>query len=112
MSKHSTKIAEKVSAVSSKPEYSGLCVNCVNANTCTYPRELNRPVLQCEEFDCYEIPVEKTTVDRILAIASSQVSSGIEESVGLKGLCVNCENRKTCTFPKPAAGVWHCEEYA
>jgi NADH-quinone oxidoreductase subunit E len=28
-----------------------------------------------------------------------------------KGLCLNCANRETCTFPKPEGGVWHCDEY-
>jgi len=27
------------------------------------------------------------------------------------GLCVNCEDRETCVYPKPDGGVWHCEEY-
>jgi hypothetical protein len=27
------------------------------------------------------------------------------------GLCRNCENRRTCAFPKPEGGIWHCEEY-
>ncbi len=27
------------------------------------------------------------------------------------GLCMNCENRFSCTFPVPEGGVWHCEEY-
>jgi hypothetical protein len=26
-------------------------------------------------------------------------------------LCSNCEDRHTCIYPKPAGGVWHCEEY-
>ena len=30
----------------------------------------------------------------------------------LKGLCINCENRETCILPKPAGGVWQCEEYS
>jgi len=38
--------------------------------------------------------------------------TGTKPEVGeLKGLCINCENRFTCILPKPAGGVWHCEEY-
>jgi len=33
------------------------------------------------------------------------------ETHSFKGLCINCENRFTCILPKPAGGVWHCEEY-
>ncbi len=107
------KKAEKVSAVSKKPEYGGLCSTCNNASTCIYPRDSNRPVLQCEEFDGYAVPSERTTVSAILAKTRPQVQSGAEEKdlVKYKGLCMNCENRKTCTFPKPEEGVWHCEEY-
>ena len=112
MSKHSTKTVEKVSAVSKKREYTGLCITCQNAASCIYPRDLDQPVLQCEEFDCYETPMETTTVDKILAIARTRDTSDTEEVVALKGLCVNCENRTTCIFPKPETGVWRCEEYA
>lgn len=28
-----------------------------------------------------------------------------------RGLCINCDVRDTCTFPKPEGGVWFCEEY-
>ncbi|HVP35369.1 MAG TPA: hypothetical protein VMT04_00100 [Terriglobales bacterium] len=109
MSKRSTKVIEKVSSVTKKREYTGLCLTCQNASTCIYPRSSDRPVLQCEEFDCYEAPMERTTVDRILAIARNGARS--EKESDLKGLCVNCENRATCTFQKPEAGVWRCEEY-
>ncbi|MCC7292099.1 MAG: hypothetical protein IT449_08580 [Phycisphaerales bacterium] len=27
------------------------------------------------------------------------------------GLCLTCEKRLTCTFPKPEGGVLHCEEF-
>jgi hypothetical protein len=30
----------------------------------------------------------------------------------LLGLCINCENLRGCNLPKPAAGVWMCEEYS
>jgi hypothetical protein len=105
--------AEKVSVASKKKEYRGLCSTCNNASTCIYPRDSKRPVLQCEEFDGYAVPPDRTTVNGILAKSRSQVTSGAEvkDSVEYKGLCRNCENRKTCTFPKPEEGVWHCEEY-
>ncbi|OGC81550.1 MAG: hypothetical protein A2W07_09500 [candidate division Zixibacteria bacterium RBG_16_43_9] len=111
MSKRSTKVMEKVSPVTKKREYTGLCLTCQNASTCIYPRNLDQPVLQCEEFDCYETPMERTTVDKILAIARTQAESRPEKMNSLKGLCINCENRATCIFPKPETGVWRCEEY-
>jgi hypothetical protein len=27
------------------------------------------------------------------------------------GICSNCDNCRTCVFPKPEGGIWHCEEY-
>lgn len=104
---------ETVDAVSKKTEYKGLCSTCNNAATCIYPRDSERPVLQCEEFDGYAAPSERTTVNDFLGKTSSQVRSGAQEddAVKHKGLCQNCGNRKTCTFPKPEEGIWHCEEY-
>lgn len=29
----------------------------------------------------------------------------------LKGLCGNCDFADTCIYTKPAAGIWHCNEY-
>ena len=29
----------------------------------------------------------------------------------LRGLCVNCDHRYECTFPRPVRGVWSCDEY-
>ena len=28
-----------------------------------------------------------------------------------KGLCRNCDKRENCDLPKPAEGVWDCDEY-
>jgi|WetSurMetagenome_2_1015567.scaffolds.fasta_scaffold308089_1 hypothetical protein len=38
----------------------------------------------------------------------------INSTVGhnkLKGLCGNCDFAETCIYFKPAAGIWHCNEY-
>jgi hypothetical protein len=29
----------------------------------------------------------------------------------LRGLCVNCDLRRDCTYPRPVSGVWNCDEY-
>jgi hypothetical protein len=86
-----------------RKEYQGLCTSCRNAAGCTYPRDSDRAVVQCEEFEGYE-PLQRR--------APSQTSAAKPEDSGkYKGLCVNCENRQHCTFPKPEGGVLHCEEY-
>jgi hypothetical protein len=46
------------------------CSSCKTASGCTYPRELKRPVLQCEEFEGYEPRIVKTTVEKILSTAN------------------------------------------
>lgn len=87
-----------------KPTYKGLCSTCKKAPTCTFPRSLERPVMHCDEFEGYEGP--KTGV--IPRVASPPEAA---DRVVFKGLCKNCEDRFTCTYPKPAGGVWRCEEY-
>ncbi|MCK4679077.1 MAG: hypothetical protein KAT48_13160 [Bacteroidales bacterium] len=85
----------------------GLCSTCNNLPTCIfYQRNGSRIVWYCELFDDY-VPVQE------LQKPEKKVESKTEEkSKGkLKGLCVNCEDRDTCTFPKPEGGIWHCEEY-
>lgn len=105
---------QTVTRAPAKPQYGGLCLTCDHARSCTYPRDPERPVLQCEEFEAYDMPVERTTVDAFLASsnANARAASGPNGKGEFKGLCANCENRKTCTFPRPEEGVWHCEEYA
>lgn len=85
----------------------GLCLTCNNAPTCIfYQRNGSRIVWYCELFDDY-VPVQE------LQKPEKKVESKTEEkSKGkFKGLCVNCEDRDTCTFTKPEGGIWHCEEY-
>ena len=86
---------------------SGLCVNCIKLNECSYYRRNSKPVIFCEEYECAQEIINQ-------AIASPQNDSEVEENMiagRVKGLCINCERRDTCSFPKPEGGVWHCEEY-
>ncbi|MHC4505741.1 MAG: hypothetical protein ACYTFI_20745, partial [Planctomycetota bacterium] len=77
-----------------------------------------------EEFEV-EVgePVKLSGLRRAEAASAAQagrdvVSSGPSPGAGdeddfarYRGLCGNCEERRSCTFPKPEGGVWHCEEY-
>jgi hypothetical protein len=56
----------------------------------------------------------------IALMANIRVSRQIaDDSIGnwepatgiLRGLCVNCDRRYDCTYPKPPSGVWSCDEY-
>jgi hypothetical protein len=84
-----------------------LCSNCKNAPTCTFPKDPDRPSLYCEEFEIEELPHKKIT--EMPPIASHFTKE--KDTSGFKGLCSDCENRKTCGFPKLEGGIWHCEEY-
>ncbi len=96
-----------------KIEYKGLCLNCDNASNCTFPRYPEKPVLQCEEYVCSPTRMEKNVAkERYLPTDSEVKSITDEEKLGkYRGLCVNCDMRETCTYPKGEGGVWHCENY-
>ena len=91
-----------------------LCSTCIHAEYCSYPRDLVTPVHQCEEFDDrVEVSAKGEIVsDNVEIYARAELDDIEDEPVGLKGLCVDCVNRKTCRFPKAEGGVWYCEEYA
>lgn len=93
------------------PAFQGLCVNCMDAESCMFCRQAKTPILHCEEYKpcerirCHPGPKREGLPTREEALAM------LREPVDLKGLCMNCENRFGCTFPKPPGGVWHCSEY-
>jgi hypothetical protein len=86
--------------------YYGICTTCNYAPECVNSTNSENPVLFCEMFDDYVEPVRKEKPAVQPKPAPKEPETG-----ELKGLCVNCENRATCNFPKPEGGVWHCEEY-
>ena len=101
--------------------YRGLCATCEGWATCTYPIPKDRPVLFCEEFEglCDNLTAAVGPISPLLRAAQTQ-TTGVRHEPRIKmrekpsrhkGLCRTCENRETCTFPKPAGGVWHCEEF-
>lgn len=92
----------KETKVSKSEKVKGLCATCIHKEDCIFCKQASAPILHCEEFDGLE-PVVK--VLKVKGEASEELNSE------LKGLCKNCANRETCTFPKPKSGVWHCEEY-
>ncbi len=94
-------------------EYHGICSTCQNAPNCTLQNDPMRPVWYCEEFEGIE-PITLGSVNREVAPTPGPRGSprdGVQGLRDLRGLCMNCENRETCTFPKPEGGVWHCDEY-
>ncbi len=90
----------------------GLCRDCMQAAECTFPRDPAQPVRECEEFAPAPSVVRRgaplVTVERIFS-ATQEPGDGTGEP---RGLCLQCRNRMTCTFPKPPGGVWQCDELA
>lgn len=89
-----------------KVEYNDLCVTCNNGPECTSRKNIIRPVYFCENFDDY---VQQKTVEVEMELTPEKAVA--EKTLEFTGLCVNCNHRNTCAFPKPDGGVWHCEEY-
>jgi hypothetical protein len=83
----------------------GLCSTCNNNPDC-FHRARRGPALFCEMFDDYVPSLAGDTVMR-----PGHGSGMVEDTASGAGLCVNCENRSICNLPKPAGGVWHCENY-
>ena len=96
-----------------RKKHKGLCETCVHAAECTFPRNPDRPVMCCDEFEgelksAQEENSAQESSDRAHAAASDSDPNG---SIAVKGLCRTCSKRDTCTYPKPEGGVWHCDEY-
>jgi hypothetical protein len=87
-----------------------LCSNCKNAPTCTFPKDPNRPSFYCEEFEIEELPPQKIAEKGRTPPTDFHFSKE-KDTTGFRGLCGDCENHRTCGFPKLDGGVWHCEEY-
>ena len=90
----------------------GLCQTCMHAPNCAFSQTRGSPVLQCEEFEAEAaLPAKGETGAVSAAGPGVDAAPDMNGSGKYKGLCANCENRDTCTFPKSEEGVWHCEEY-
>jgi hypothetical protein len=92
----------------------GICSTCRNMATCCY-FATRGPVFFCELFEVegHTPPNPAPPVRRAprRRPAPARVGNPVREIPRLKGLCVNCELRSTCTYPRPPEGVWYCEEY-
>lgn len=85
----------------------GLCSTCNSVDICTSRRNWSGPVHYCEEFDDHV----ETQARSERPVAMARDAPEPEITSGLSGLCVNCNHRVTCAFPKAEGGVWHCNEY-
>ena len=88
----------------------GLCSTCDNAPSC-FHRARRGPALFCELFDNHVWPELRTVKKEASPAPPGVLEATDEDTCKYEGLCVNCDNRQTCAHPKPAGGVWHCENY-
>ena len=91
-------------------KYRGLCSTCKNAPGCTFLKNRQKPSLYCEEFEIDLCPSAKI-IGKEKSSPTAQVDSEDEDTGKFMGICSNCDNCRTCVFPKPEGGIWHCEEY-
>jgi hypothetical protein len=90
----------------------GLCRTCISAPECTFPRDPSRPVRSCDEFEGADAP-RSDHIPRMVAASIFPPGDAFDKgTTEMKGLCVQCARRHTCTYPKPVGGVWHCDELA
>lgn len=80
--------------------FKGLCSNCEHLKDCGLVNA-TADTQFCEEYS-YSRP------EPILKVLD-KVEPDVPE--GHIGLCVNCELRHTCSYPKPPGGIWFCGEY-
>ncbi|MDD5233438.1 MAG: hypothetical protein PHG91_08585 [Syntrophales bacterium] len=84
----------------------GLCSTCVYSGNCALRRNSSHGVQFCEEYEVENRPAAPPPPP------ANPFRRRVERPpVRVLGLCSNCDNYPTCSFPKPEAGVWHCEEY-
>ena len=92
--------------------YRGLCVTCEGRATCTYPHHDGRVVLFCGEFDwIWHRRMEMAAVNPPVRSPAPPVVEMKQAPSRYRGLCSTCARREECVFPKPAGGIWHCEEF-
>jgi len=110
---HPLKAKKEEKTYIDKNRYLGLCSYCKSAPNCTFVRNPDRPVCECEEFDeSIYAPVRVPNQKNVLLKNLSNSPSTSEDPFHLyKGLCSQCEERANCIYPKPEGGVWHCEEF-
>jgi len=87
-----------------------LCANCIHRDNCHLRQMPTTPVYECNEHDD-GTPEILPDASQLLSVPEATESDAAPVDDGIVGLCVNCDHRETCTLPRPAGGVWHCEEY-
>ena len=92
-----------------------LCINCSYYFDCGFRNLSAASIIFCEEFVLMTDPITRVGENEkfhVPLFARGQPDASEADASEMIGLCRNCLNRRTCVYPKPLGGVWHCEEYA
>ncbi len=92
----------------------GICTTYNDGPTCVRQKYHGQPVWYCEEFDSCAPPAAKDIVNKSVLEPVSALRDSKEkelESAKYSGLCINCGDRKICTFSKLELEIWQCNEY-
>jgi hypothetical protein len=85
----------------------GICLTCAHTPKCALTSEncASNGTHFCEEYETFPLAADSRSKVRPSKRVNPQYHPGI------LGLCSNCAHYPYCSFPKPEAGVWHCEDY-
>ena len=94
-----------------------ICASCDSVKECTFTKTVGQLVLECDKHRGFQGLYLSTNgwkpgagISPDMKLISGREALRAVTPADCVGLCVNCEDRDTCTFPKPPGGVWHCEE--
>jgi hypothetical protein len=92
-----------------REECDELCLKCLHTSICIIRTTSESAIFYCEEYlgnENLKVPAGSP-----VHLSQAMETGGIENSTAALGLCVDCDNRETCTLRGPGICVWHCEEY-
>jgi hypothetical protein len=93
----------------------GLCSTCKFSSQCIFRNESSDSIHFCEEYEQAEASqdIGRKKATGVMNTPAGHTGNNPGNLAGktVLGLCSNCIHRETCSFPRPASGVWHCEEY-
>jgi hypothetical protein len=89
----------------------GLCMTCDHAHSCAYLARTEGPIWSCEEFDDSGRAVPGPVIVTDARPRATAETARSQPGGQPLGLCLNCENRPSCTLPGAREGVLFCEEY-
>jgi hypothetical protein len=100
----------KIARAAQPYHLTSLCSSCMHTKKCVFPKDRQAPVFFCEEYEIEPGPLPQE-VKAKPSDPPALKDSRDKDSDSIIGLCSNCAHRKTCSYPKPEGGIWHCEEY-